>query len=227
MICLVRVKTKHHEVNQLHLNNMALKTYRPTSNGRRHMTGIDYKVLTTTKPYKPLTKHLPTRAGRNNSGRITVRHQGGGHKRRYRIIDFKRNKDNIAGRIASIEYDPYRNAFISLVNYCDGEKRYILHCQGLKVGMSIISGDKIPFHRGNTTQLQNIPDGLVVHNIELNPGQGGKLARSAGTSARLIAKSDDHKYVTLQLSSGEVRKVLGVCRATIGTVSNEDYNLIT
>lgn len=205
---------------------MAIKVYKPTSNGRRNMTTIDYSVLTTNKPEKSLLVSLNRNAGRNNKGHITVRHKGGGHKKRYRLIDFKRDKDDIMGNVFSIEYDPYRNCFISLIHYSDGEKRYIIHCKKLVVGMKIISGNKVPMRIGNTTYLKNIPDGMMVHNVELNPGQGGLIARAAGTAVQIISKSSVLKYVTVKMSSGEVRKILGNCRATIGTVSNEDYNLV-
>ena len=164
------------------------------------------------------------KAGRNNQGRITVRHQGGGEKRKYRLIDFKRNKFDIVGTVATIEYDPNRSANIALINYSDGEKRYIIAPKGLKVGMKVVSGEKADIKVGNALPLMNIPEGTLVHNIELQPGKGGELARSAGASAQILGK--EGKYVLVRLASGEVRKVLGTCMATIGEVGNEDYSLV-
>ena len=204
---------------------MAIKTYKPTTNARRHMTSPSFEEITTNKPEKSLLQPLKKKAGRNNTGRITVRHQGGGAKRKYRVIDFKRNKDNIPGRVATIEYDPNRSAYIALINYVDGEKRYIIASKGLKVGDEIISGERVDVKVGNASPLKTIPVGTLVHNVELKPGKGGQLARSAGTSARILGRED--KYVLVVLSSGEVRKILGECRATIGEVGNEEYELIT
>lgn len=206
---------------------MAIKKYKAITNGRRNMTTIDYKkVLTTDTPEKSLLKSLSKQAGRNNQGRITTRHQGGGHKRKYRIIDFKRNKLDVMGTIATVEYDPNRNAFISLVNYVDGEKRYILTAKGMKVGMTIVASENADIKIGNAAPLKNIPEGTLVHNVELKPGKGGQIARSAGSSVQLLGKDDDGKYVTLRLGSGEVRKVLAECFATIGEVGNEEHNLV-
>ncbi|WP_342189632.1 MULTISPECIES: 50S ribosomal protein L2 [unclassified Spiroplasma] len=205
---------------------MAIKKYKPVTNGRRNMTTLDYSVLTTDKPEKSLLTTLNRKSGRNNRGIITTRHKGGGHKRKYRIIDFKRDKDNIIGKVASIEYDPNRNAFISLVNYLDGEKRYILAPKTLEVGMEIVSGPLVDIKVGNNMPMGKMPEGTVVHNIELRPLKGGQLARSAGTSAQLLGKDESGRYVTIRLNSGEVRKILASCRATIGEVGNEDRNLV-
>lgn len=203
---------------------MAIKKYKPTTPGRRGMTGLTFDEITKTTPEKSLTVSFSKSGGRNNTGRITTRHHGGGHKQLYRIIDFKRNKDNIPAKVAAIEYDPNRNANIALLNYVDGEKRYILAPKGLEVGMSVISGDAVDIKVGNALQMKNMPEGTVIHNIELKPGKGGQLARAAGVSAQILGIEE--KYVTIRLASGEVRKVLGVCRATIGSVGNEDYSLI-
>lgn len=204
---------------------MGIKKYNPTTNGRRNMSVLAYsEILTTDKPEKSLLVPLKKKGGRNNLGKITVRHQGGGNKRKYRLIDFKRNKDGIVGRIASIEYDPNRSAFIALVNYADGEKRYILAPKGIQVGQEIMSGDGADIKVGNTLELQKIPVGTFVHNIELNPGHGGQLIRAAGTSAQILSRED--KYVIIRLASGEMRKILGNCRATIGEVGNSDHELV-
>ena len=204
---------------------MAVKVYKPTTNGRRNMSVLDYKSeITTDKPCKSLTVSLKKHAGRNNQGKITVRHRGGGVKRKYRIIDFKRNKDDIIGRIASIEYDPNRSANIALVNYADGEKRYILAAKGMKVGDVIESGNKKDIKVGNAMPLGDIPMGTLIHNIELKPGKGGQLVRSAGSSAQLLGK--EGKYVLVRLTSGEVRKILATCRATVGEVGNESHELV-
>ena len=203
---------------------MAIKNYRPITPSRRAMSTIVYNNLTTNKPEKKLLVTLKKTGGRNNQGVITTRHIGGGNKRKYRIIDFKRNKDNIIGIVKTLEYDPNRNAFICLIYYKDGEKRYILAPKDLKIGDTIISGEKTDIKIGNSMEMKNIPDGIFIHNIELKPKKGGQLCRSAGSSAQLLAK--ENNYVILRLASGETRKILGVCRATIGIVSNEDYNLI-
>ncbi|GGE84158.1 50S ribosomal protein L2 [Priestia taiwanensis] len=203
---------------------MGIKKYNPTTNGRRNMTSNDFAEITASKPEKSLLAPLSKKAGRNNQGKITVRHQGGGHKRQYRIIDFKRTKDGIPGRVATIEYDPNRSANIALINYVDGEKRYILAPKNLEVGMEIMSGVDADIKVGNALPLVNIPVGTVVHNIELKPGRGGQLVRSAGTSAQVLGKED--KYVLVRLNSGEVRLVLATCRATIGQVGNEQHELI-
>ncbi len=203
---------------------MPIKKYKPTTNGRRNMTTLVFDEITTSKPEKSLTERLTKKGGRNNHGVITVRHQGGGHKRLYRIIDFKRNKDNIPGRVATIEYDPNRSANIALINYVDGEKRYILAPKGLKVGLEIISGEQVDIKVGNAMPLKNMPEGTIVHNVELTPGRGGQMARSAGAYAQILG--NEERYVILRLTSGEVRRVLGTCRATVGQVGNEDYGLV-
>ncbi|MBQ1810788.1 MAG: 50S ribosomal protein L2 [Erysipelotrichaceae bacterium] len=203
---------------------MAIKKYKPTTPGRRGMTGLTFEEITKSTPEKSLTVKFSKTGGRNNAGKITVRHHGGGHKQRYRIVDFKRNKDNIPAKVASIEYDPNRNANIALLNYVDGEKRYILAPQGLTVGMTVVSGEKTDIKVGNACEMRNMPEGTIIHNVELKPGKGGQLARAAGVSAQILGIED--KYVTLRLASGEVRKVLANCRASIGTVGNGDYNLI-
>ena len=203
---------------------MAIKNYKPTTPGRRGMSTLSNEEITTNKPEKSLLEVKTKKAGRNNQGRITVRHQGGGEKRKYRKIDFKRNKFDIEGVVATIEYDPNRSANIALINYVDGEKRYIIAPKGLKVGTKIISGEKVDIKTGNALPIQNIPEGTVVHNIELKPGKGGEIARSAGASAQILGRED--KYVLVRLSSGEVRKVLGTCMATVGEVGNEDYSLV-
>ncbi len=203
---------------------MAIKIYKATTNGRRHMTSLDYKEITTNKPEKSLLAPLSKRGGRNNQGKITVRHQAGGHKRKYRIIDFKRNKDGVIGKVATIEYDPNRSANIALVHYLDGEKRYIIAAKGLEVGSEVESGPNADIKAGNALPLINIPVGTTIHNIELHPGKGGQLVRSAGASAEILGRED--KYVTVRLTSGEVRKVLNTCRATIGEVGNEFHGLV-
>jgi large subunit ribosomal protein L2 len=203
---------------------MAIKSYKPTTNARRGMSTLVNAELTKKKPEKSLLVTIKKQGGRNNQGQITVRHQGGGAKRKYRIIDFIRNKDGVIGTIAAIEYDPNRTANIALVNYADGEKRYIIAPKGLKVGDKIESGVNADIILGNNMPLENIPEGTVVHNVELKPGKGGQMARSAGSSVQILGR--EGKYTLLRLRSGEVRKVLGACRATIGEVGNEDYELI-
>ncbi len=203
---------------------MAIIKYKPRTNGLRQMTKLDYAEITTSKPEKSLLAPLKKEAGRNNQGKITVRHQAGGAKRKYRIIDFKRNKDGIVGKVVTIEYDPNRSANIALINYADGEKRYILAPKGLTVGMSVLSGEVVDIVIGNAMQIKNIPVGTVIHNIELYPGHGGQLIRAAGTSAQILGREE--KYVLVRLKSGEVRRILGVCRATIGEVGNEFYELV-
>ncbi|MGG5314724.1 50S ribosomal protein L2 [Enterococcus sp. AZ072] len=203
---------------------MAIKKYKPTTNGRRNMTSSDFAEITTSTPEKTLLEPLKNHAGRNNNGRITVRHQGGGHKRQYRVIDFKRNKDDVVATVQTIEYDPNRSANIALVHYSDGVKAYILAPKGLEVGMTIVSGANADIKIGNTLPLENIPVGTVVHNIEMKPGKGGQLIRSAGTSAQVLGK--EGKYVLVRLNSGEVRMILAACRATIGSVGNEQHELI-
>ena len=203
---------------------MAIKNMKPTTPGQRGMSKLRNDEITTNKPEKSLLASKSKKAGRNNQGRITVRHQGGGEKRKYRLIDFKRNKFDIVGTVATVEYDPNRSANIVLINYSDGEKRYIVAPKGLKVGMKVVSGEKVDIKVGNALPLMNIPEGTLVHNIELKPGKGGELARSAGASAQILGK--EGKYVLIRLASGEVRKVLGTCMATIGEVGNEDYSLV-
>ena len=203
---------------------MAIKIYKPTTNGRRGMSTLDNKELAKVKPEKALLVTVKKSGGRNNQGVTTVRHHGGGAKRKYRMIDFKRNKDGIFGTVATIEYDPNRNANIALINYADGEKRYIIAPKSLNVGDKIESGENADIKIGNCLPLANIPEGTVVHNVELTEGKGGQLARSAGSSVQILGR--EGKHTLLRLSSGEVRKVLSTCRATIGSVGNEDYELI-
>ncbi|WP_048601062.1 50S ribosomal protein L2 [Rubeoparvulum massiliense] len=203
---------------------MGIQKYKPTSPGRRGMTVSTFEEITSNKPEKSLLRPLNRKAGRNNQGRITTRHHGGGHKRQYRVIDFKRNKDGIPGRVASIEYDPNRTSYIALINYADGEKRYIIAPKGLEVGMVIESGAKADIKVGNALPLENIPVGTVIHNIELKPGAGGQLVRAAGTEAQLLGK--DGEYAIVRLSSGEMRMIQKECRATIGQVGNLEYELI-
>lgn len=206
---------------------MALKHYKPTSNGRRGMTTLDYgKNLSGHAPEKSLLITLENHSGRNNQGKITTRHKGGRGKRKYRIIDFKRNKDNIPAIVKSIEYDPNRSSNISLLAYADGEKRYIITPKDLKVGQTVISGENVDILVGNSLPLSNIPEGTVVHNIEMQPGGGAVIARSAGSSAQILGKDENGKYVVLKLKSGEVRRILARCRATIGTVGNEEHSLV-
>lgn len=203
---------------------MAIKKYRPTSPGRRFMSVSTFDEITTDQPEKSLLAPLSKQAGRNNQGKITTRHHGGGHKRKYRIIDFKRNKDGIPGNVATIEYDPNRSANIALINYVDGEKRYIIAPNGLKVGDVVMSGPTADIKTGNALPMENIPVGTVIHNIELQPGKGGQLVRAAGTEAQLLGKED--VYAVVRLSSGEVRRIRKECRATIGQVGNLDHELI-
>lgn len=204
---------------------MAVKVYKATSNGRRNMSVLTYEEITTSTPEKSLLEPFSRTGGRNNQGKITVRHIGGGAKRKYRVIDFKRNKDNIIGKVATIEYDPNRTANIALIVYVDGEKRYILAPKGLEVGTEIVSGEQVDIKTGNALPIMNIPVGTIIHNIELSPGRGGQIARSAGASAQILGRED--KYVLVRLQSGEVRKILGTCRATIGVVGNESYELVS
>ena len=203
---------------------MAIKHFNPVTPGQRKKSTLVNEELTKTAPEKSLLRKVNKNSGRNNQGRITVRHQGGGAKRKYRIIDFKRNKFGIEGRVASIEYDPNRSANIALINYIDGEKRYIIAPKGLKVGMKVVSGNNADIKIGNSLPLMNIPVGTTIHNIEMRPGKGGQIARSAGQSAQILGRED--KYVLVRLSSGETRKILGTCMATIGEVGNEDYSLV-
>ena len=203
---------------------MAIKVYKAITNGRRNMTSLDFAEITTNKPEKSLLAPLPKKAGRNNQGKITVRHHGGGHKKQYRIIDFKRNKDNVPAKVATIEYDPNRSANIALLHYVDGEKRYIIAPKELKVGQILVSGETADIKVGNALSLANIPVGTLIHNIELKPGKGGQLVRSAGASAQVLGK--EGKYVLVRLKSGEVRMILATCRATIGEVGNEQHGLV-
>ena len=203
---------------------MAIKVYKAITNGRRNMTSLDFAEITTNKPEKSLLAPLPKKAGRNNQGKITVRHHGGGHKKQYRIIDFKRNKDNVPAKVATIEYYPNRSANIALLHYVDGEKRYIIAPKELKVGQILVSGETADIKVGNALPLANIPVGTLIHNIELKPGKGGQLVRSAGASAQVLGK--EGKYVLVRLKSGEVRMILATCRATIGEVGNEQHGLV-
>ena len=203
---------------------MAIKTYKPTTNGRRNMSTLVNSEITTSTPEKSLLAPLKKNGGRNNLGRITVRHQGGGAKRKYRIIDFKRNKFGIVGTVATIEYDPNRSANIALINYVDGEKRYIIAPKDIKVGQKIVSGPESDIRIGNALPLEKIPVGTVIHNIEMHPGHGGQLVRSAGASAQILG--GEGKYVLIRLTSGEDRKVLSGCYATSGEVGNADYELV-
>ena len=204
---------------------MGIRKYNPTTPGLRGMTVSTFEEITETTPEKSLTTHLKKNAGRNTRGKITVRHRGGGAKARYRIIDFKRDKDGIAGNVTTIEYDPNRSANIALIVYADGEKRYIIAPDGLKVGDVIYSGPDADIQAGNALPLANIPVGTLIHNIELKPGKGAQIARSAGNGAQLMAKEE--KYAQVRLPSGEVRKVLLVCRATVGEVGNVDHSNIS
>lgn len=203
---------------------MAIKKFKPTSNGRRNMSVLDFAEITTDTPEKSLLAPLSKRGGRNNQGKLTVRHHGGGHKRQYRIIDFKRDKDGIPGRVATIEYDPNRTANIALIHYVDGEKRYILAPKGIKVGQEIESGVEADIKPGNALPLANIPVGTIIHNIELKPGRGGQLARSAGAEAQILGR--EGKYTLVRLASGEVRLILTTCRATVGQVGNIEHELV-
>jgi large subunit ribosomal protein L2 len=203
---------------------VALKSFNPTTPSRRHMTVSTFEEITVSQPERSLVAPLTRKGGRNNQGKLSVRHQGGGHKRKYRIIDFKRNKDGVPGHVATIEYDPNRSANIALINYLDGEKRYILAPNGLKVGDTIVSGTDADIKVGNALPLQNIPVGTVIHNIEMKPGKGAQIVRSAGTAAQLMAK--EGSYATLRVPSGEMRQVHILCRATIGQVGNLDHENI-
>ena len=203
---------------------MGIKLYKPTSPGRRNMSGFDFSEITTGKPEKSLLRSLKKTGGRNNLGRITVRHRGGGHKRRYRLIDFKRDKFDVPAKVATIEYDPNRTARISLLHYADGEKRYIIAPQGLNVGDVVVAGEQVDIKPGNALPLRAIPLGTNLHNIEMKPGKGGQLVRSAGTVAKLVAK--DEQYAQLRLRSGEIRRIRIECMATVGAVSNpENMNI--
>ena len=203
---------------------MGVRKYKPTTPARRGMSVSDFDTVTTDKPLKSLTKPNPKRAGRNSYGRITTRHQGGGHKQRYRVIDFRRNKDSVPAKVATIEYDPNRSARIALLHYLDGEKRYIIAPEGLKVGDMLESGEKADIKVGNALPLRNIPVGTIVHAVELRPGGGAKLGRSAGNRIQLLAK--EGQKAALRLPSGEIRLVLADCRATVGSVGNSEHELI-
>ena len=203
---------------------MAIKSYKPMTNGTRGMTKLVNEEITKSTPEKSLLVTLKKNGGRNNQGRITIRHRGGGAKRKYRIIDFKRDKDGVIGTVSSIEYDPNRTANIALITYIDGEKRYIIAPKGLKVGNKIENGANADIKIGNALPLLNIPEGTMVHNVELKAGKGGQMARSAGSSVQILGR--EGKYTLLRLTSGEVRKVLSTCRATIGEVGNADYELV-
>ena len=204
---------------------MAIKNFKPMTPGTRGMSKLVNTEITKSTPEKSLTVTLKKSGGRNNQGKITLRHRGGGEKRKYRIIDFKRNKDGIIGTVSSIEYDPNRTCNIALITYADGEKRYIIAPKGLTVGMKIESGENVDIKVGNALLLANIPEGTLVHNIELKAGKGGQMARSAGASVQILGQ--EGKYTLLRLTSGEVRKVLNTCRATIGEVGNEDHELVS
>ena len=204
---------------------MGVKQFKPTSPGRRHQTVSDFAEITTNKPEKSLLEPLPKKAGRNNYGRITCRHQGGGHKRKYRKIDFKRNKDGVPAKVATIEYDPNRSARIALLHYADGAKAYILHPKGLKVGDKVESGPNADIKPGNALPLANIPVGTLIHAVEFQPGKGAAMARSAGTSIQLMGKEGG--YAILRMPSSEMRRVLLTCRATVGEVGNAEHANIT
>ncbi|MCM1130814.1 MAG: 50S ribosomal protein L2 [Roseburia sp.] len=203
---------------------MAVRKYKPTSNGRRNMSVLTFDEITTDTPEKSLLAPKHKKGGRNNSGKITVRHHGGGNKQKYRIIDFKRNKDGIPAKVKSIEYDPNRSANIALLVYADGEKRYILAPKGLQVGDTLQSGSGVDIKPGNALVINEIPVGSLIHNVELHPGKGGQLARSAGVSAQILGRVEN--YVLVRLGSGEVRKILATCKATIGEVGNESHELV-
>ena len=203
---------------------MAIKKYKPTTPGRRGMTTLSNEEITTNKPEKTLLRKKTKTGGRNHQGKITVRHIGGGVKQKYRVIDFKRDKYDVPGKVATVEYDPNRNANISLIHYKDGEKRYIIAPKNIKVGDIIVSSEKADIVVGNSLPLKSIPVGTFVHCIELKPGKGAEMCRSAGSSAQVLGK--EGKYIILRLQSGETRKVLETCRATVGRVGNEDYSLI-
>ena len=203
---------------------MSIKKVKGATNGTRNMSRLSFSDITTDTPEKSLLRPISKTAGRNNQGRITTRHHGGGHKRQYRLIDFKRNKDGIPGRVATVEYDPNRTANIALLHYADGEKRYILAPKGMQVGQEVVSGAEVDIKLGNALPLINIPVGTTIHNIELKPGAGGQLVRSAGAGAQILGR--EGKYTLVRLSSGEVRLVLSTCRATVGQVGNIEHELV-
>jgi len=204
---------------------MAIKSYKPTSPGIRFQTGLMFEEITAEEPLKSLTKGMVKRGGRNNNGRVTVRYRGGGHKRRFREVDLKRNKIDVPGKVVSVEYDPNRSARLALISYVDGERRYILWPQGLNVGDTVVSGDRVDIKPGNCLPLKNMPLGTMVHNVELKIGKGGQIIRSAGTYGQLMAKEGG--YVQVKLPSGEVRMILDRCRATVGQVGNLDHENIS
>ena len=204
---------------------MGIKTYRPYTETRRFQTGLSFEEITSTSPYKPLLEPKSRISGRNNRGELTIWHRGGGHKRHYRRVDFKRDKMGVPARVATIEYDPNRSAFIALLHYADGEKRYILAPSGLKVGDKVVSGPEADIVTGNALPLKSIPAGTLIHNIEMRPGKGGQMARSAGSAAQLLAKEGE--YAQIRLPSGEVRRVLMDCVATIGQVGNLEHENIS
>jgi large subunit ribosomal protein L2 len=204
---------------------MPIRKYKPTSPGRRQMSVQTYDEITVTEPYKPLTETLKKSGGRNNTGEVTMWWRGGGHKRLYRVIDFKRDKKDIPGKVSTIEYDPNRSARIALITYADGEKRYILQPAGIKVGDTVVAGDTADILPGNALPLGNIPLGTMVHNVELKPGRGGQMARSAGAAVQVVAKEGD--YVSVKMPSGEIRKVQQQCLATIGQVGNLDHENVS
>jgi large subunit ribosomal protein L2 len=204
---------------------MAIKKYKPSSPGRRSMTSLRRESSTTNEPHKPLVRKLTKSGGRDNRGHLSIRHRGGGHKRRYRMIDFKRNKIGIPAKVESVEYDPNRSADIALLCYADGERRYILSPHGLKAGQTVVASPEADIQPGNALPMQNIPLGTTLHNIELRPGKGGQMVRSAGTGAQLIAK--EGRYALLRLPSGEMRKVLATCYATVGQVGNLDHSNVS
>ncbi|MDR0434178.1 MAG: 50S ribosomal protein L2 [Gracilibacteraceae bacterium] len=204
---------------------MPIRKFKPTSPGRRQMTVLTFEEITRCEPERSLLRPLKSKGGRNNLGKLTVRHRGGGHKRRYRVIDFRRNKEGVPAKVASIEYDPNRGANIALLHYADGQKAYILAPHGLRLGQEIVSGPDADIKVGNALPLKNIPVGTLVHNIEMKPGKGGQLVRGAGGSAQLMAK--EGRYATLRLPSGEMRLIFSECRATVGQVGNLDYENVT
>lgn len=204
---------------------MPVKKFKPTTPGRRQMSVLDYTELTGSEPEKSLLMPIAKQAGRNHQGRVTVRHRGGGHKRRYRLVDFSRDKDGIPARVAAIAYDPNRSAHIALLHYVDGEKRYIIAPLGLRAGDTIVSGDQADIKPGNALPIRRIPTGTIIHNLELHPGKGAQIARAAGTEAQLIAKEGDHAHV--RLPSGEVRMIHLDCKATVGRVGNPDHENVS
>ena len=204
---------------------MGIKKYKPTSPGIRFQTGLTFEEITTREPLKALVQGTSKTGGRNNNGRITVRHRGGGHKRRFRVVDFKRDKTDVPGKVVNVEYDPNRSARLALINYADGDKRYIIWPQSLKVGDSVVAGDRVDIKPGNCLPLKNIPLGTMVHNVEMKIGKGGQIIRSAGAYGQLMAK--EKGYVQVKLPSGEVRMILDRCRATVGQVGNVDHEKIS